>query len=90
MAVYNRTPEYIQIASQPERMHMMTKPGDWCLSHLPISGRLHGVGVHRYAPLLLRSLTCYFLNISFTSSIRVFDIASLRRRILKEEVAGSV
>lgn len=40
MAVYNRTPEYIQIASQPGKEHMDMRAGhhDWCLSHLPNSG----------------------------------------------------
>lgn len=40
MAVYNRTPEHIQIASQPGQAHMDMRAGhhDWCLSHLAQSG----------------------------------------------------
>lgn len=40
MALYNRTPEHIQIASQPEKLHMDMRAGhhDWCLSHLARSG----------------------------------------------------
>lgn len=41
MAVYNRTAEHIQIASQPQRPHMQTRAGHiigWCLSHLPGTG----------------------------------------------------
>ncbi len=40
MAVYNRSSQYIQVASQPERVHMQARIGftDWCLSHLPEAG----------------------------------------------------
>lgn len=40
MAVYNRTPEHIQIASHPSSFHMAHRAGiqDWCLSHLPGTG----------------------------------------------------
>ena len=40
MALYNRTPEHIQIASQPLQSHMDMQAGhkDWCLSHLARSG----------------------------------------------------
>lgn len=43
MAVYNRSFNSIQIASQPERSEMQTRAGHvasvgWCLSHLPGSG----------------------------------------------------
>jgi hypothetical protein len=40
MAVYNRTPEHIQIASQPGKPHMDMRAGhhSWCLSHLAQSG----------------------------------------------------
>jgi hypothetical protein len=41
MAVYNRSSEHIQVASQPARPHMQTRAGyvdGWCLSHLPGSG----------------------------------------------------
>ena len=41
MAVYNRTSELIQVASQPHRAHMQVRAGfvdGWCLSHLPGSG----------------------------------------------------
>lgn len=41
MAVYNRSSEVIQVASQPSRPHMQTRAGyvdGWCLSHLPGSG----------------------------------------------------
>lgn len=40
MAVYNRTPEHIQIASHPSSFSMAHRAGvhDWCLSHLPGSG----------------------------------------------------
>lgn len=40
MAIYNRTPEHIQIASQPGKAFMDMRAGhhDWCLSHLPNSG----------------------------------------------------
>lgn len=33
MAVYHRNPKHIQVASQPEAMHIDMK-GEWCLSHL--------------------------------------------------------
>lgn len=39
MAVYNRSSQYIQVASQPERVFMQSRAGHgdagWCLSHLP-------------------------------------------------------
>lgn len=38
MAVYNRSSQHIQVASQPERIFMQAKAGivnGWCLSHLP-------------------------------------------------------
>lgn len=38
MALYNRSSQYIQIASQPERVFMQLAAGvknGWCLSHLP-------------------------------------------------------
>lgn len=38
MAIYNRSKEVIQIASQPERIYMQGRAGvvnGWCLSHLP-------------------------------------------------------
>jgi len=43
MAVYNRSAHLIQVASQPERPHMIHRAGlsdtvGWCLSHLPGSG----------------------------------------------------
>lgn len=46
MAIYNRTPEYIQIASHPHLVMMpwakgsrrVKKVQDWCLSHLPGCG----------------------------------------------------
>ncbi len=40
MALFNRTPEHIQIASQPLQSHMDMQAGhkDWCLSHLARSG----------------------------------------------------
>jgi hypothetical protein len=40
MALFNRTPEHIQVASQPEKLHMDMRAGhhDWCLSHLARSG----------------------------------------------------
>mmetsp|Transcript_22805 Transcript_22805/g.20715 ORF Transcript_22805/g.20715 Transcript_22805/m.20715 type:complete len:114 (-) Transcript_22805:14-355(-) len=40
MAIYNRSSQYIQIASQPEKSMMDLRAGikDWCLSHLPGSG----------------------------------------------------
>ena len=40
MALFNRTPEHIQVASQPDQMHMDMRAGhnDWCLSHLARSG----------------------------------------------------
>ena len=41
MAVYNRSSEVIQVASQPERVQMKTRVGfviGWCLSHLPGTG----------------------------------------------------
>ena len=43
MAVYNRTPEHIQIVPDPDKSEMILsnnhKKGDgWCLSHLPGNG----------------------------------------------------
>jgi hypothetical protein len=40
MAVFNRSSEFIQVASQPDRVHMQARIGhsDWCLSHLPEAG----------------------------------------------------
>lgn len=40
MAVYNRSSEFIQVASQPEKATMDMRAGhhNWCLSHLPESG----------------------------------------------------
>jgi hypothetical protein len=43
MAVYNRSSQLIQVASQPEREKMIPRAGlsqevGWCLSHLPGSG----------------------------------------------------
>lgn len=40
MAVYNRSSQHIQVASQPDRVHMQARVGfsDWCLSHLPEAG----------------------------------------------------
>lgn len=40
MALYHRSPEYIQIASNPLQKHMNKDAGhiDWCLSHLSTSG----------------------------------------------------
>lgn len=40
MAVYNRSSEYIQVASDPDKVMMKNHKGvnDWCLSHLPGSG----------------------------------------------------
>lgn len=38
MALYNRSEEFIQIASQPDRVFMEPRAGitnGWCLSHLP-------------------------------------------------------
>lgn len=38
MAIYNRSSNFIQIASQPERVFMQSYAGKlngWCLSHLP-------------------------------------------------------
>jgi hypothetical protein len=38
MAIYNRSSEVIQIASQPDRVNMQLYAGKlhgWCLSHLP-------------------------------------------------------
>lgn len=39
MAIYNRSSESIQIASQPNQLFMHKRLGhiDWCLSHLPMS-----------------------------------------------------
>ena len=34
MALYNRSSDFIQVASQPGRPHLSLSP-DWCLSHLP-------------------------------------------------------
>lgn len=41
MAIYNRSSQHIQIASQPERIYMQAYRGyngGWCLSHLPEAG----------------------------------------------------
>lgn len=41
MALYNRSSEYIQISSQPNRVFMQSRAGatdGWCLSHLPEAG----------------------------------------------------
>ena len=40
MAVFNRTPEHIQIAPDPNAGEMKLNAGhrDWCLSHLPGNG----------------------------------------------------
>jgi hypothetical protein len=38
MALYNSSSEFIQIASQPERVYMQARASEtngWCLSHLP-------------------------------------------------------
>jgi hypothetical protein len=41
MAIYNRSSQYIQVASQPNKVFMNLKAGHtdgWCLSHLPEAG----------------------------------------------------
>ncbi len=41
MAIYNRSSNFIQIASQPDRIYMQAYRGfngGWCLSHLPEAG----------------------------------------------------
>lgn len=40
MAIYNRSSDLIQLASQPDQPMMDMRAGikDWCLSHLPGSG----------------------------------------------------
>jgi len=42
MALYNRSSQLIQVASQPERTFQQAglgfRPDSWCLSHLPTAG----------------------------------------------------
>jgi hypothetical protein len=70
MAVYNRSSQYIQIASQPDRIYMQSKVGisnGWCLSHLPDAQcYISHYCANAHSKQVMRKL--YTLNISQSDS----------------------
>lgn len=72
MAVFNRSSEFIQVASQPERVHMQARIGfnDWCLSHLPEAGCfISHYCANGHAKQVMRALYAVGANVSTDGSV---------------------
>lgn len=75
MAIYNRSSQFIQVASQPERVFMTSRAGytdGWCLSHLPEAGCFFShYCANARSKQVMRSL--YQLPLNVTSSAEEAD-----------------